>query len=87
MRVRAGLFVFYRLRERAEWEWQLPRDWIHLGWGYTRSARYPREEIFEGPEETVDAAAAALKETLEERRRDGAVVRYVVRRAYEVPVL
>jgi len=81
----AGLFVFYHQLRPADatWAWRgMPKGWSHAGWGGSNNAQYPREEIFEGPRESLVEAEQALAATLAEQLRRGAIARYAVERTY-----
>lgn len=81
----AGLFVFYHQLRPADatWAWRgMPKGWSHAGWGGSNNAQYPREEIFEGPRESLVEAEQALAATLAEQLRLGAIARYAVERTY-----
>jgi hypothetical protein len=84
-----GLFVFYHRPPGATWEWPvMPERWAHAGWGGTNNPQYPREELFEGPRETLVEAEQALAATLAEQLRLGAITRYAVERTYtETPLI
>jgi serine/threonine protein kinase len=62
----AGLFVFYDLVGRdATWTWPvMPEGWAHAGWGGSNNPRYPREELFVGPRDTLDEAERVLRAKL-----------------------
>jgi hypothetical protein len=82
----AGLFVFYDLVGRdATWTWPvMPEGWAHAGWGGSNNPRYPREELFVGPRDTLDEAERALRAKLSQlaRIRPSPITRFAVERTY-----
>jgi serine/threonine protein kinase len=79
----AGLFVFYDLVGRdATWTWPvMPEGWAHAGWGGSNNPRYPREELFVGPRDTLDEAERALRAKLAQLSRSP-IARFAVERTY-----
>jgi hypothetical protein len=79
----AGLFVFYDLVGRdSTWTWPvMPEGWAHAGWGGSNNPRYPREELFVGPRETLHEAERALRAKLSQLSR-GPINRFAVERTY-----
>ena len=82
----AGLFVFYDLVGRdATWTWPvMPEGWAHAGWGGSNNPRYPREELFVGPRDTLDEAERALRAKLTQlaQLRPSPIARFAVERTY-----
>jgi hypothetical protein len=82
----AGLFVFYDLVGRdATWTWPvMPGGWAHAGWGGSNNPRYPREELFVGPRDTLEEAERALRAKLTQlaRIRPSPITRFAVERTY-----
>lgn len=83
----AGLFVFYDLVGRdATWTWPvMPEGWAHAGWGGSNNPRYPREELFVGPRDTLDEAERALRAKLSQLTQlsRGPIVRFAVERTLD----
>jgi hypothetical protein len=79
----AGLFVFYDLvGSDATWTWPvMPEGWAHAGWGGSNNPRYPREELFVGPRDTLDEAERALRAKLSQLSRSP-IARFAVERTY-----
>jgi hypothetical protein len=82
----AGLFVFYDLVGRdATWTWPvMPEGWAHAGWGGSNNTRYPREELFVGPLDTLDEAERALRAKLAQLAQlsRSPIARFAVERTY-----
>ncbi len=80
----AGLFVFYDLVGRdATWTWPvMPEGWAHAGWGGSNNPRYPREELFVGPRDTLEEAERALRAKLTQLTQlsRGPIARFAVER-------
>jgi serine/threonine protein kinase len=82
----AGLFVFYDLvGSDATWTWPvMPEGWAHAGWGGSNNPRYPREELFVGPRDTLDEAERALRAKLAQLAQlsRSPIARFAVERTY-----
>ena len=82
----AGLFVFYDLVGRdVTWTWPvMPEGWAHAGWGGSNNQRYPREELFVGPRDTLDEAERALRAKLTQLSQlsPSPIARFAVERTY-----
>jgi len=82
----ASLFVFYDLVWRdATWTWPvIPEGWAHAGWGGSNNPRYPREELFVGPRDTLDEAERALSAKLAQLTQlsRSPIARFAVQRTY-----
>lgn len=63
------LFVFYDLSKKAHWTYtRLPKGWRWVGAGFTvpvgaalASAKYPREEQFMGPVESMEGLTSVAR--------------------------
>jgi hypothetical protein len=75
--------VFYDLvGSDATWTWPvMPEGWAHAGWGGSNNPRYPREELFVGPRDTLDEAERALRAKLSQLSRSP-IARFAVERTY-----
>ncbi len=76
------VFVFYTMARGSSWSYSLPKDWWWVGGGSPATAKYEREEQFQGPSASRAKTMNYLDSFFNKLKKQGIIKKYKVSRTF-----